>query len=108
LWDPYAVLDSDCRERLLDYYFARFKDYRGGAFDESALRTTIIPCRLQRHMQALGAYGFLSVVKGRKYFLRYVPQALEYLKEEAKAVKESYPVLFELIMSLDEKIECRF
>jgi hypothetical protein len=55
-------------------------------------------------MQALGAYGFLSMVKGRSYFLRYVPQALGYLKEEAEAVTSEYPVLCELISGLDEKI----
>ena len=105
LWDPYFAIDGNIRERLLDYYIERIRNYRRGAFDEAAFRATIIPCRIQRHMQALGAYGFLSIIKGRRYFLRYVPQALEYLKEEAKEVKDEYPVLSELIMNLDEKIE---
>jgi len=104
LWDPYSGMDENNRERLLEYYIARVKDHLGSAFDEDSFRAAIIPCRLQRHMQALGAYGFLSSVKGRSYFLRYVPQALLYLKEEVEEVSNEYPALFELIMGLDEKI----
>ncbi|MFI5295049.1 MAG: sugar phosphate nucleotidyltransferase [Thermodesulfovibrionales bacterium] len=105
LWDPYCRMDGNNRERLLEYYITGVKDHLGSAFDEDAFRATLIPCRLQRHMQALGAYGFLSSVKGRSYFLRYVPQALRYLKEEVEGVRNEYPVLFELAMGLDEKIE---
>jgi aminoglycoside/choline kinase family phosphotransferase len=105
LWDPYSRMDGNNRERLLEYYMTGVKDHLGSAFDEDAFRATLIPCRLQRHMQALGAYGFLSLVKGRSYFLRYVPEALRYLKEEVEGVRNEYPALFELIMGLDEKIE---
>ena len=105
LWDPYSPIDGGSRERLLEYYINGVRDYRGSAFDEEAFRKTLIPCRLQRHMQALGAYGFLSAVKGRSYFLRYVTQALRYLKEEVEAVINEYPLLCELISGLDEKIE---
>jgi NDP-sugar pyrophosphorylase family protein/aminoglycoside/choline kinase family phosphotransferase len=105
LWDPYSPIDGGSRERLLEYYINGVRDYHGSAFDEEGFRKKIIPCRLQRHMQALGAYGFLSVVKGRSYFLRYVPQALRYLKEEVEAVRNDYPLLCELISGLDEKIE---
>ena len=59
-----------------------------------------IPCRLQRHMQALGAYGFLSRVKGKKYFLKHIPEALRLLKEETAAAKKDYPELFGLVQRL--------
>jgi hypothetical protein len=36
-------------------------------------------CARQRLMQALGAYGFLGVVKGKTAFLRHVPVASERL-----------------------------
>ena len=51
-------------------------------------------------MQALGAYGFLSVVKGKKYFLKHVPEALRLLKEDAAAVRQEYPELARLVASL--------
>src|SRR6058998_3379855 len=59
LWDPYYRLDDGVRDRLLAYYVSEMK------IDSKSFMHTLIPCRLQRHMQALGAYGFLSVVKGK-------------------------------------------
>jgi len=71
-----------------------------GGFHEALFRESIIPCRLQRHMQALGAYGFLSVVKGKKYFLKHVPEALRLLREETTEAIGDYPELHELVHSL--------
>ena len=51
-------------------------------------------------MQALGAYGFLSVVKGKKYFLKHIPEALRLLKEESDAVKNDYPELCKLVNNM--------
>ena len=31
---------------------------------------------MQRLMQALGAYGFLGLVKGHEHFLKHIPAAL--------------------------------
>lgn len=105
LWDPYSPLDDGLRTALLDYYIAGVKGHYGSTFDEAAFRQTILPCRLQRHMQALGAYGFLSKVKGIAHFLKHVPQALRYLKDEAEEVKDEYPLLWECIKGMDENIE---
>jgi hypothetical protein len=35
---------------------------------------------MQRLMQALGAYGFLGLVKGSRHFLAHVPAALRSLR----------------------------
>jgi len=99
LWDPYHRLADDVRERLMDYYVGEMKRNSAG-FHEALFRESIIPCRLQRHMQALGAYGFLSVVKGKKYFLKHVPEALRLLKEETTATKNDYPELYRLVSGL--------
>jgi len=69
-------------------------------FDASAFLDTLLPCRLQRHMQAVGAYGFLAVVKGKKYFLKHVPEALRLLREEAATAQNDYPVLYKLVSGL--------
>jgi aminoglycoside/choline kinase family phosphotransferase len=100
LWDPYYRLDDGMRERLLAYYLDEMKADQERTFDERAFRDSLVACRLQRHMQALGAYGFLSVVKGKKYFLKHVPEALRLLKEDAAAVRQEYPELARLIASL--------
>jgi NDP-sugar pyrophosphorylase family protein/aminoglycoside/choline kinase family phosphotransferase len=99
LWDPYERLDDALRTRLFDYYIDEMKEQARG-FDERAFLKSLLPCRLQRHMQALGAYGFLSVMKGKKYFLKHVPEALRLLKEETEATKSDYPELYRLVSGL--------
>jgi hypothetical protein len=41
---------------------------------------------MQRLMQALGAYGFLGLVKERTAFLKHIPTALASLREVAARV----------------------
>lgn len=102
IWDPYWSIDDNIRERLVDYYIYKMaKNTR--RFSENKFREMLLPCRLQRHMQALGAYGFLSKVKGKKYFLKYVPEGLSLLIEDIRISKKEYPKLFELIEQLNPK-----
>ncbi len=70
------------------------------AFDAKSFMQSLIPCRLQRHMQALGAYGFLAAVKGKTYFLKHVPEALRLLKAEVTEVRHEYAELARLISRL--------
>jgi hypothetical protein len=100
LWDPYYRLEDRMRERLLAYYLGEMKADAFTAFDETSFLQSLIPCRLQRHMQALGAYGFLAEVKGKKYFLKHVPEALRLLKAEAAEARREYPELARLTASL--------
>ena len=99
LWDPYRRLDDAMRERLVSYYIEEMKK-TGKEFDANSFRETLLPCRLQRHMQALGAYGFLAVVKGKKYFLKHVPEAMRLLREETAAAQNDYPVLHQLVSGM--------
>jgi NDP-sugar pyrophosphorylase family protein/aminoglycoside/choline kinase family phosphotransferase len=99
LWDPYHRLDDGVRESLVDYYVSEMKRQATG-FNEALFKESLIPCRLQRHMQALGAYGFLSVVKDKKYFLKHIPEALRMLKEEIGEKKSEYPELYSLVQQL--------
>jgi NDP-sugar pyrophosphorylase family protein len=96
LWDPYHRLEDGMRERLVEYYISKIED----KFDAGYFRETLAVCRLQRHMQALGAYGFLSSVKGKRYFLKYVPEGLRLLKEDISLAQDEYPELYKLIMRL--------
>ena len=104
LWDPYYRLDDVLREDLVDYYIHRMKRLVAAGFDEDTFRESLPACRLQRHMQALGAYGFLSSVKGKKYFLRYAPEGLRLLKEGMSLFEVEYPELHKLIMKFDESL----
>jgi len=100
LWDPYFRLRDSMRERLIDYYIEGRERVGGEGFNGEDFRKTILPCRLQRHMQALGAYGFLSTVKGKRYFLKYVPEGLRLLKEDVSLTKDDYPELYRLVSKL--------
>ncbi len=102
LWDPYCCLQDSMRDTLLSYYIMRMKETQT-EFGERAFREALLPCGLQRHMQALGAYGFLSQVKGKKYFLRHIPQALAYLKRESEEARDTYPALHRLVAAIHEK-----
>lgn len=97
LWDPYVALEPDMRGELLSYYINALRTESGRAPEGPGVPETLLPCRLQRHMQALGAYAFLSSAKGKRYFLKYIPQAIAYLKEETFLAKDDYPSLFRLV-----------
>lgn len=100
LWDPYYRIEDSLRERLLNYYVKSMQEKSGPGFDGSDFRGSLLPCRLQRHMQALGAYGFLSSAKGKKYFLKHAVEGLRLLKEDISAVKDEYPGMYEIICAL--------
>jgi len=108
LWDPYYRLEDNLRERLLDYYTHKIipppnppfgKGGQGRLLADEFMQT-LLPCRLQRHMQALGAYGFLSAVKEKKYFLKYIPEGVRLLKEDTTLAKNEYPTIHALAKEL--------
>ncbi len=79
LYDPYVDLSETERAELITYYREQQSESettRDGDFD-SKLRL----CAMQRLMQALGAYGFLGLVKGNKNFLEYIPRAVRSLRD---------------------------
>jgi aminoglycoside/choline kinase family phosphotransferase len=77
LFDPYVDLPASERAELIAYYCEQFGNGRRAEADfEAILRL----CAMQRLMQALGAYGFLGLVKHHKAFLEYVPVALGSLR----------------------------
>jgi N-acetylmuramate 1-kinase len=78
LFDPYVTFSrSECEELLTTY-----EKKRDTALNPvSAQFREILPlCGIQRLMQALGAYGFLGLVKGKKTFLNHIPAAMESLR----------------------------
>jgi aminoglycoside/choline kinase family phosphotransferase len=47
---------------------------------------------MQRLMQALGAYGFLGLVKGQKSFLQYIPRAVRSLRDIVEKIDNLKPL----------------
>jgi hypothetical protein len=80
LYDPYVQLSAEERTELLLYYIARTGRADGLELSPDYLEVYHL-CAMQRLMQALGAYGFLGIVKERKHFLEHIPPALANLRE---------------------------
>lgn len=80
LYDPYVSLQPSERAELIDFYLGLGHRHDLGAtraeFDEIYRL-----CAVQRLMQALGAYGYLGLARGKEHFLSYVPIALNSLRE---------------------------
>ncbi|MFN3567446.1 MAG: sugar phosphate nucleotidyltransferase [Caldimicrobium sp.] len=102
LWDPYYKLVEKIRTELIDYYILTRKE-RDKLFNEIELLESLPYLRVQRHMQALGAYVNLSFFKGKKHFLKFIPQALEYLWEEVNGF--SFTSLRKVLEVAMEKIK---
>jgi aminoglycoside/choline kinase family phosphotransferase len=79
LYDPYVTLSSAEREELLTYYIDQVADL--GINAPADFGRIFDLCAMQRLMQALGAYGFLGLVKDRSDFLRHIPTAMKSLHE---------------------------
>jgi aminoglycoside/choline kinase family phosphotransferase len=90
LYDPYVDLTESERAELITYY-RDGRDKRGVTCSEdfdSKLRL----CAMQRLMQALGAYGFLGLVKGHKNFLQYIPRAVRSLRDTVAKIDRLEPL----------------
>ena len=72
LYDPYVELTDAEQDELLEHYCS---EKPSPDFLE-----TLRLCAMQRLMQALGAYGFLGLVKEYKDFLQYIPKAAQSLR----------------------------
>jgi aminoglycoside/choline kinase family phosphotransferase len=100
LWDPYYRLDDAMRERLLAHYIDLRTQRAGGDFSAQSFLDSLAICRLQRHMQALGAYGFLSTERGKHYFRKHIPEGLRLLKQDVAQAANAYPAIAALVAKL--------
>jgi aminoglycoside/choline kinase family phosphotransferase len=85
LFDPYVThARLECEEVLASYAEKR----RAKRQPVSAEFGVIFRlCGVQRLMQALGAYGFLGLVKGHKAFLNHIPTAMTSLRSLAGEIE---------------------
>lgn len=78
LYDPYVKLGPSLRTAILKEYL------KTSSVERRAFLDQFHRAAVQRLMQALGAYGFLGLVKGKPEFLRFIPQGLENLADALK------------------------
>lgn len=91
LIDPYVDLDPDLQEDLLDYYLSLLRTRWPGA--EKDFRKNYPYLALCRNLQILGAFGFLTRIKGKPQFAPYIPRALAGLRQRLAARKGEFPLL---------------
>jgi len=77
--DPYLHLAPALRKQLVEGYALRREERGVEAADTFLALYPLVAAH--RMMQALGAYGLLSRVKGKWWFLQHVPAALGHLRE---------------------------
>lgn len=97
LFDPYVELSSTERKELVAYYCAEAAD--NGVCLSSDFDEVLRLCAMQRLMQALGAYGFLGLVKDHKHFLEFIPVALKSLRNTLAEI-EGLPPLHAFLAQL--------
>jgi aminoglycoside/choline kinase family phosphotransferase/choline kinase len=82
LIDPYVMLPKKLQDELLDRFAAANVGANpGGPLSAVDIRAMALGSGLQRVMQALGAFGFLGLVKGKRSFLDHIPAGLAVLRE---------------------------
>jgi aminoglycoside/choline kinase family phosphotransferase len=90
LYDPYVNLVEAERTELIAYY--RGRQLENGITVDGDFDSKLRLCAMQRLMQALGAYGFLGLVKGHKDFLQYIPNALRSLRAVVANIDDLQPL----------------
>ena len=100
LFDAKARVPASAREHLLQYYISRVQELID--VNVHNFMDGFYPYVWMRVMQALGAYGFLSQVKGKPNFLSNIPPALHNIKYllDVGTVMDSLPVLKTIFINL--------
>jgi aminoglycoside/choline kinase family phosphotransferase len=99
LIDPYVELTPDLQDRL-EAYACKTICVAAGA-DEQLFTRGYRYCRITRNLQILGAFGFLSVAKGKAVFADYIPAAVASLKRALDTPEGgAFPKLREVVESV--------
>ncbi|MFA5110359.1 MAG: phosphotransferase [Desulfobaccales bacterium] len=98
LIDPYVNLNPAWQAELLDYYLEVIASRL--EVDPPAFRDQYFHLALCRNLQILGAYGFLTKVKGKDQFARYIPAAVEGLRRRLAERPGAFPRLEQLAADL--------
>jgi aminoglycoside/choline kinase family phosphotransferase len=102
LIDPYVELSPAVQEKLLGFYLDLVSERL--PIDRRDFREQYHLLALCRNLQILGAYGFLTRVKGKTQFAPYIPGALAGLRRRLAAIPGAFPRLTALV----EKIASLF
>jgi len=103
LIDPYMDLSPAWQEELLAYYLNLMEE-RLTAVDRETFIEQYRHLALCRNLQILGAFGYLTQVKQKANFARYIPVAVAGLHRRLAQRTGEFPLLERLVGELKEKI----
>ncbi len=95
--DPYVTLSPMMRNELYLYYCQKRK------LDSETCLENYLAAALQRNMQALGAYAFLSLIKNKSGYRQYIAPGLRLLIDNCQRIcffNNDYIKLLEKIINL--------
>ncbi len=96
LIDPYVELPEDVQQDLLKYYIKQLSDRI--AFDTDIFSEVYQYNALNRNLQILGAFAYLSGVKGKTGFRAYIPAAWKSLRARLeKIAAKTCPKLLKIV-----------
>ncbi|TET77799.1 MAG: hypothetical protein E3J41_06210 [Candidatus Cloacimonadota bacterium] len=104
LRDAYVTLPKEMRDRLFAFYYSLLQEKVDIYRDFKTFRRVYVLSAIQRNMQALGAFYFLSWLRKKKWFIKAIPQGLKYLKEGLDEIDE-FKALREIVYS-SKVIKC--
>jgi aminoglycoside/choline kinase family phosphotransferase len=96
LIDPYAALPGDVQAELLQYYQQSLQPRY--SIDSGAFRQQYAFLALQRNLQILGAFSFLSRVRQKVFFRQYIGPSLRMLHDRLQdPLFASFPILRRIV-----------
>ncbi|WP_136808467.1 aminoglycoside phosphotransferase family protein [Desulfosediminicola flagellatus] len=104
LIDPYVSLPLWFQKELYDYYLQKVETIL--TIDREVFAGQFIALSMQRNLQILGAFAFLSEVRGKLFFRNYVQPSLismTYLLQQAG--ENCYPILVDMVAEAEIILE---
>ena len=105
LYDAYIYITEENRYKLLEYYL----DCAGKSINYRNFMFYFKGFAFIRILQALGAFGFLGLVKNKRHFLKSVPTALAHVETllSQKTIVDKCPELCRILYELAEDEQLR-
>lgn len=101
LIDPYVDLPPDIQSRLLEYCLQQLAGQM--TIEAAQFRQCYRFCCLTRNLQILGAFGYLTRVRRKPHFEKYIPTALRTLRDNLKQNEhKTLPMLCDLMNSIGQ------
>ena len=102
LIDPYVMMPAVVRKQLREYYLGQFSRRR--PVDAEKFYRGYACCAVTRNLQILGAFGFLTRVRGKTRFADYIPAGAAALADHVRRAEHALDIRFPALLPLAERL----